>query len=501
MRAVLLPSITPETVSLGWPLSQKDLKRYPHFDGVFPLAELERIATDPKRVATHSFFPFLLYNKSWQPFRSAGARPSKKVRPIRYAARRDSAIFSYYRHLLSQRYELEIQQRGIASCPVAYRKIVSSDGKHGKCNIDFADDAFQLVRSLGECCVTTLDINSYFECIDHSRLKAIWCGLLGVSALPPDHAAVFKAVTRYAVVERNSAYERLGIIGPKFDRNGEPSIGYLKAWHEIPIQLCSPKEFREKICGANKSQLTLVKRNKDPFGIPQGAPISDLLANIYLLDFDTSLFEYARARGGHYMRYSDDIFIVIPGDESAGKDAAAFAINEITKFGSQLKIKEKKTTIVRFTQTPSGTLTPKRVDKLTDRGGLDYLGFRFDGANVYIRESTMSRLHRKIKFAARRRARTLVRRYTGKDFHFLLEKFSVREFEGKFGRVAEFEKKLGHHSWTFRTYVKRCAQIFGDSNGIFFNQTRNHRRFISKTVRKEIERALTRQEESDSVLA
>ena len=500
MRAVLLPSITPEDTTVGWPLTQKDLKRYPHFDGAFPLAELERIATDPSRVAAHPFFPFLLYNRSWQPFRKAGAHSDKKIRPIRYAARSDSAIFSYYRYLLSERYESEIRRRGIDSCPIAYRKISSRDGKHGKCNIDFAADAFQLIRSAGQCCAATLDISSYFECIDHARLRAIWCELLGVTSLPSDHAAVFKAITRYAVVERDASYERLGIIGPKITDDGQQSIGYLKSRDAMPIQLCSPKQFREKICGSDGSNPSLVVQNKKPFGIPQGAPISDLLANIYLLDFDKSMFDYAGAHHGHYFRYSDDIFIVVPGGEEAGRAAAKFATDEILKFGDQLKIKDKKTAIISFTATSSGTLIARRIDKSTSRGGLEYLGFRFDGANVYIRESTMSRFHRKVKFAARHRARALVRRYTGKDPTFLLERFRVREFEAKFGRVADFERSLGHRSWTFRTYVKRCIQIFGDSGGNFFNQMRNHRKFIAQTVRDEIEKAVAKRELSGSSL-
>ena len=210
---------------MGWPLTSKDLKRYPHFDGAYPIAELERIATDPTRVASRAFFPFLLYNKSWRPFRKTGAPSAKKIRPIRYAARSDSAVFSYYRHLLSQLYESELKCRGIDSCPIAYRKIRSANRNHGKCNIDFAADAFQMIRSLGKCCVTTLDISSYFECIDHGRLRNVWCELLGVTKLPPDHAAVFKAITKYAVVERDSAYQRIGIIGPKTTADGQQSIG------------------------------------------------------------------------------------------------------------------------------------------------------------------------------------------------------------------------------------------------------------------------------------
>lgn len=477
---------------MGWPLKEKDLKRYPHFDGVFPLAELERIATTPKRVAENPFFPFLLYYKSWQPFRKPDARPEKKRRPIRYAARKDSAIYSYYRHILSERYESLLRTRGLETCPIAYRKIPSATGKRGKCNIDFAADAFQKIRQIGRCCVVTLDISSYFECIDHARLRNVWCELIGATALPLDHARVFNAITRYAVVERNAAYERLGFIGQKQSKDGSLSIGFLKPKNLIPIQLCTPSDFRSKICGADQSLPSLIHRNKQPYGIPQGAPISDLLANIYLLEFDALVNQFVSTMGGSYYRYSDDIFVAIPGGELEGRSAAAYITDEIKKFGDQIKIKESKTAIVCFIADECGQLTAKRTDKPNDYGGLQYLGFRFDGRNVYIRESTMSRFHRNITRAAKARARALVRRYTGKDTRYLLQRFGIQEFEKKFGRVADFDDCVKRTHWTFRTYVKRCAQVFGTSGTTFFKQTRNHRRFITQTVTRELERALSR---------
>jgi hypothetical protein len=475
---------------MGWPLTERDLKRYPHFDGVYPLTELERIATDPKLVAENKFFPFLLYYKSWRPFRKAGNYTKKKKRPIRYAARRDGAIFSYYRYLLSERYEVLLHSLGLKTCPIAYRKIRSADGARGKCNIDFAAEAFQKVRALGTCCVATLDISSYFEKIDHARLYKIWCELLGTTKLPPDHKAVFRAITKYAVVNLHEAYERLDFVGQKQTADGFSSKGFLKPRNCIPVQLCTPAEFRKKICGEDKAFSKLVVQNKEPFGIPQGAPISDLLANIYLLGFDKLMSAYVSALGGAYFRYSDDIFVAVPGDQSAGRAAVAFISNEILKFGEQIKIKDEKTAIVSFTPTSGGVLMATRVDNPKNHVGLEYLGFRFDGKKVYVRDSTMGRFHRKITFAARRRAQALARRYVGKDSAYLLKEFGIADFEARFGRVPNFESGLDHRRWTFRTYIKRCTKVFGDSGHVFFRQTRRHRTFITWTVSNEIERAL-----------
>ena len=111
----------------GWQLKPSDLKRYPHFDQVLKPDEIVALVTDRIRVARNTFFPLLRYTKRWQPFRgkpgSTKPRPKPKDRPIRYAARRDAYIFAYYRHILSELYEAELDRLQISHCPVAYRHI------------------------------------------------------------------------------------------------------------------------------------------------------------------------------------------------------------------------------------------------------------------------------------------------------------------------------------------------------------------------------------------
>lgn len=61
----------------------KDLKHYPHFDAPITLKEIRRLVTDQQRVAANSFYPFFLYEESWQPYRSTdAAKPDKKSRLI-----------------------------------------------------------------------------------------------------------------------------------------------------------------------------------------------------------------------------------------------------------------------------------------------------------------------------------------------------------------------------------------------------------------------------------
>jgi hypothetical protein len=224
-----------------WRLTGGDLKKYPHFDAPLKLEEAIALATDRERVSTHGFYPFLLFTQEWQPFRKKGNKPEKKSRKIRYAARADAYIFSYYRHLLSERYEEQLRERGLSNCVIAYRKIpVGGSERGGKCNIHFAAEAFDAVAQMGNCCAVALDISKFFESIDHAKLKRVWCDLLEVDQLPKDHWAVFKNITRYAEADRDSVYNRLGFSRLRSNTSWE----YLRPKREMPMQLCSPEDFR-----------------------------------------------------------------------------------------------------------------------------------------------------------------------------------------------------------------------------------------------------------------
>lgn len=468
---------------VAWQIRQEDLKHYPHFDKHLPLDEIEKIIKDPERVWTNPFFPFLRYFEKWQPFRPNGK--SKKERPIRYAARKDAYIFAYYRNLLAQKYETELTARGIQDCPIAYRKIPVTPGlAGGKCNIHFAKDAFDAVISMGNCCAVALDVSSFFESLDHERLRAIWCRMIEKDELPTDHAAVFKAMTRYSVVDRDKAYERLGYFGSK-TKHGTPTKGFLKPYNEMPTQLCTTKDFREKIAGGDPLLPSLIETNELPYGIPQGSPMSDVLANIYLFDFDVLLAEWVRARRGKYFRYSDDILIILPGGPKEGIEARDFACEQIKQFGDQIKIKPEKTSIVRFIEKAGQKLDFESVDG-SGKNGLEYLGFRFDGRNVYLRDSTVSGFYRKITASIRQAAYAHISRYHGKSLTFLIESFNFDKFIEDFGRVEDFDGNTEYEDWTFWTYAKRAAEIFDIMGSPILRQLRKHRNLVKTRLVQEL---------------
>jgi RNA-directed DNA polymerase len=75
-------------------------------------------------------------------------------------------------------------------------------------------------------------------------------------------------------------------------------------------------------------------------GVPQGSPLSPLLANIALHDFD----QFAKSRGWAFLRYADDIVIFFESQEAARE--AAGEISEFFPGELRLELNQEKTGIV-----------------------------------------------------------------------------------------------------------------------------------------------------------
>ncbi|MDT8439589.1 MAG: reverse transcriptase/maturase family protein [Wenzhouxiangellaceae bacterium] len=446
------------------------IKSYPHFD--LPLSEDERmqIVGDPQRVAGNAFYPFLVKRVSWIPFRGQGDR-EPKVRLIRYASRRDAAIYAHYRSQLSERYESALADAGLGDCVLGYRRIpVRPGAAGGKCNIHFAKEAFEAIAQSGDCCAVVMDIASFFDNIDHARLKSAWCRLIGEQRLPPDHFAIFRSLTRHASVCRNEALERLGLAKRS------------RADRKLPIQLCSPEQFRLHIAGGDGRQPSLIRVNREPFGIPQGATISDLLANVYLMAFDQQMNEMVTRRGGLYRRYSDDLLIVVPGGADVGLELLQRTAEQLRPHGDQLRIHPNKSQVVAYSGRGDGC---RVVEVATPRGrnGLEYLGFRFDGRYAYLRDATLSRLYRKMTHCCKREARRVQRQHPERDPHALLQAVNFQRLEARFGRVEDFEPG-NVETWTFWTYARRADRILGALGKPVLGQVRNYRSFMQRTMRE-----------------
>ncbi len=489
------------------------LKSYPHFDRHLSEDKILKIVTNPQIVAQNKFYPFMLFHESSMKFGGrkqerdkAKARPRGKPRPIRYAARRDSYIFAYYRHLLSLRYEEKLKDLGLRECVIAYRKIpVKPGGDSGKCNIHFARDAFAEIGKRGDCIAVALDISDFFGNINHERLETLWHNLIGFNELSEDdkaaHKAVFKAITKYADVDYYKVMKRLGYWGT-VKVKGVEKQGYLCERKKIPMQLCSSKDFREKICGDDPKYTKLIEKDKTrTCGIPQGSPMSDLLANLYLLDFDLAISRYASKTGSYYRRYSDDILIICPKDHAILRDLVSKVKEEIGKAGEELLIKDEKTIIKQF-DCNDGVLSctfydhpdfPAQAERPVRNRHFEYLGFSFDGKIVKLKDSTVSRYYRKMVLGIRSEARVLADRYSDKKPDALLKEAKVSKIYQKYGKIDSFEKYVTEpEKWNFWTYAQRAAKIMQDFDNRILSQVSSHKKRIMSLLASEIDQAYTK---------
>lgn len=471
-------------------MSEPRIRLYPpHFDAVLSRSEAEEIASNPSLVASHAFMPFLQRIERWTQHAQKGTSlqdVKRKERKIRYACRCDSYIFSYYRNILNKFYEQELDRLELRSCVTAYRKIPTGNGRSGKCNIHFAKEAFGHIQAQGNCLVFALDIKQFFENLDHTHLKQVWWRLLGKPKqrngnhlLPEDHFSVFKAVTSYSYISMEDAYKTLGYIGNITTQGGKTRIGYLVKRKEFPKQICSGKQFREKL--ASK-----IEQNSDPFGIPQGSPISDLLANMYLLDFDNAINTLVLSMGGTYRRYSDDILLVLPTDRTDVQSMLAKVLQILNSNAPRLALKDKKTQVYRYRQV-NGIQENDKLIAAKGSDGLEYLGFRYDGERIYLRNSTVSGIQRKITLFAKGMARRHLEENPGIPLDKLIETFNYSALIAKFGRVKDYDPGAKDYTkWTFWTYIKRSGKILGTAGKPIARQMSNYKQFARNRAQKAI---------------
>ena len=99
----------------------------------------------------------------------------------------------------------------------------------------------------------------------------------------------------------------------------------------------------ETLNSLKKKKCIHVNRNLEN-GIPQGSPISGVLANIYMMEFDLAMKHLIEEENnGLYMRYSDDIIIVLPNiEEGVFKKIYDSIINEINAIPNLILEDKKK---------------------------------------------------------------------------------------------------------------------------------------------------------------
>ena len=348
-------------------------RHYLHFDEPISNSHANRLVTDPKAIKSRAFWPLIQFVMSAKRVKrdkiSRKLEKSTKERPICYCSHVDAVIYSYYGKVLSELYEAKLNEFELEDVVTAFRPDC------GKCNIHYAAEVFERIYSQESCVVLAFDIEKFFDTLDHELLRQQWADVLNLSKLPDDHYAVFKSLTKFTYVSRDDLYKlfRIKLSDPK--ANGRKRI-------------CTPKQFRQLVRGGS-----LIKNHNEKFGIPQGTPMSAVLSNIYMLEFDKAVNAKVLSVGGMYRRYCDDMLCIVPIDK----------LQEIKEFVEcqialvKLKIQSKKTTLHIF-ERENATLKTKDP--------LQYLGFNFDGERILLRVAGLSRYHARVRGGVKLAMRT-----------------------------------------------------------------------------------------------
>lgn len=406
------------------------LKTYPHFDPYFDFPKekhkiLELVSKkEGIGVAKHSFLPLVKILLKTPRYRYQENESSygleTKIRPISFASHFDTYIYKFYSFAINEKYQEYIHNHEFESSVLAYRTDLD-----GKCNIQFAKEVFDIISRFGPCTAIALDIKGYFDSIDHEIIKDKWCKVLGTKELPIDQYKIYRSLTKYSYVNKNSILKHFQISLKKKKNKNEKWITLLDL---IPDNL-DGSSFKEKFDLLRKRKLIVTNKaieeqdgSSHGKGIPQGTSMSALLSNIYLIDFDEYIHTRGQKSNFYYRRYCDDIMVICP-TESAN-EIMNLLIDEISN-KHRLVIQSKKTEVIDFRQDDKGNLRSfKRTynDELKQFDSqpsdeknfknLQYLGFEFNGHKIYIRPSSLSRYFRKMKA---RVVKTIIMAYSSKS--------------------------------------------------------------------------------------
>ena len=434
---------------LRWKISLKPKQRkrtYKHFDTQIDLnnsKHLKIVCETIKNLKTHQFLPFIKFIKKeirYRKGKTQKAERSTKERPIMYASHIDAHLYSFYAYVWSKKYEEFLKQNKIVTNVLAYRKVsCGEDSDHGKNNINFANEVFESIQNMGDCIVIAADIQKFFDTLNHRVLKDQLCNVLGTTRLSPEEYKIFRSLTSYRYVLKES--------------------GKNNTYSKLILQIAEGtlKKGYSNVQSVYESGRDLIKNNKIPVGIPQGSPVSGLLANIYLSTFDYGFKE----KFPHiiYRRYSDDIILVCPINEA---DTIYQFLLESIKV-SKLVISPTKVFLTHFKKRMDGSVVCIDVKdgrrSLVRRRYLDYLGFEFNGQNVLLRGKTLQRAYK--KGAAK----------VG-DFYLRQTKDNPKKKHVNSPKPARSKKE--------DTYIKRSDQLMKGAGSNITSQEKKMHRFLLK---------------------
>lgn len=278
-----------------------------------------------------------------------------KNRDIMYASHRDACVLAFYASQLTARLDERYEAAGLGQSVIAYRSL-------GKSNYDFTGVALDFALSHSPCSVMCFDVTGFFDNLDHKLLKHRLTEAMGKPKLSDDWYSVFRAVTKF----NHIALDGIKTNAAFADRFGKGAPNQIATMAEIKAAGIKPVS------------------NPASFGIPQGTPISAVLANLYMWPVDLAMKAACDSVGGLYQRYSDDILIICPSSEEAALEVLLKA--EVGKL--QLTIKDEKTEKAVFDPLSPSTF--------------QYLGFNVSPRGAVIRPGSLGRQWRKARRSLRK---------------------------------------------------------------------------------------------------
>lgn len=456
---------------------------------------LQEYVSNKVKVATHSFSPLIfkeikerrfkkstnangLENRKHTEIKNGAKKSTSKKRPILYATHIDAHIYSYYtKKILQPLYEKIVKRNNnLNESITAYRQILSEKSSVFKNNVHFANDSFKEIKSRGECIALTFDITNFFPSLNHEILKKAWSKILDTKTLPKDHYNVFKSATNFSYIK----LKHLRKINGHFDEK-HISVNKKNGVHGF---FRNYEDFLNSGTQIYKNEQRSLFRQGKSVGIPQGLPISALLANIYLLNFDIRVVsDLVEKQGVFYRRYSDDIIIIC--ELSQLQYVTNFVTNEMRRL--ELEISPEKTEKFHF-KIHENKLRICNSDNELDASKfpLTYLGFEFDGEKIRLKSKNLAGFYREMKQSLKRKSK----RAEVKQADLTLEKkilykrklYRLYSFKGIKKRTIVKNSRTRIYRGNYIKYAYRASELM-DAPEIK-RQVRNHWRILQREIKK-----------------
>lgn len=434
-----------------------------------------------------------------------------KVRPLHYANHFDALIFGYYASLLQEKYEVKLKGiSGLSECVTAYRKIPIINSIKHKGTIHFAHEAFSEIKNRveqdGEIAVLAFDIKSFFSSLDHSLLREYWKKTMDFDQMKSDHDVVLRAATKFSFIYKDDLRkhkQRNRGRRSNFDEKKLATIGNKKGFNAF---FDSPRDFRENIKNGSIHIFKNSFRNekKEMIGIPQGLPISAVLANLYLLEFDKIILdELVKEKGCFYRRYSDDIVIVC--SESQIPEVRDLVYSKMKQF--KVVISEEKTETFLFkTRLKNQKVYSSKItsDGIKENIPFIYLGFEFYGYKTLIKSSNLSKFYRRMIYSVKAKSKiahkvalrdgetpVLFKKQLYKIYRNInLDKvYTTRKFKafekkdnGEFRLVVKESNEKSKMMGNYFSYARRAAEIMNEP--AILNQIKGERKIFNQAIQK-----------------